>query len=641
MTQDEAQQLLGLSSTPSATQIEQALVEKKRTLEQRQESAPTPALKEKYQRQLDELESAASALRQLPSRAGLSHTKLADLPQAAPQFGAASAPMRASTISKGTLLAGRFEVREFIAEGGMGAVWRAFDRNRNKEIALKVLLPGMLDSAKAKERFLQEAQLSSELSHPGIVNVYDVQRENDTFFFTMELLEGQNLRTYLDALEKTRQRMTVEEALRIINELVEALAYAHKSTIHRDIKPENVWIDRTGKIKLMDFGIARALNVSNMTKMGVAMGTAYYMAPEQLRGLDSLDGRADQYSLAVLLYEMLSGQIPTGRIDSLHLVRKDVPKAVSLAVDKALSADPAKRFATITEFGKALHQRGVAISLPSGSGRLLPAVLVLIVVIALGAGASLVDWKGLKSSIGAGERELAQAKLDALQLEGKIDVLAQRIEQSQRVYEQKLREAQSQVKSLESSLRSARDNRQELEEALDVAKSELQFINSVNESLQVVVYESSQRISLAGQQKAAQALIQEKDYVEAKAMLSKVESGYVSLLELVGSAEKTQIIFSATSDRRTAWMEYALKHSHANEPKHLELEERYAAATALKDQGQWKEAMQTLQGLGEEYNALHSHWLQEDDPEYQRQKAAKLAWEQYRANKDKAKNTQE
>ena len=349
---------LGLDETADMDSLKKAYEEKIVEIDSKIEQAPTDALKQKFAQVKADLAGAyaSAVLESVQAASPMSQTQMADLPQASAsytQFGEDGEVVQLA-LRIGDVLANRYQIKELIGAGGMGAVYRAFDQNRQQEIAIKVLLPHLVKSDKARERFLNEARLSSDLSHPNIVNVYDVQFDGDYAFITMELLEGQNLRAYLDNLKAVRQEIEVEEAVRIVSALCDALSYAHETTVHRDIKPENIWLTEDGKVKLMDFGIARVMSASHATKTGTAMGTAYYMAPEQLKGSGEIDARADQYSLGVLLYEMLAGEIPAGRVKSLFELRKDVSKKMSDSIDKALSSDRKDRYQSLRYFSKGI-----------------------------------------------------------------------------------------------------------------------------------------------------------------------------------------------------------------------------------------------------------------------------------------------
>lgn len=259
-----------------------------------------------------------------------------------------------ANLQPGHLIAGRFEIRKQIGVGGMGAVYRTHDRNRNDDIAIKVMLPELAANEAAKQRFISEAQISIKLSHQNIVNTFDVLSDGAFLFITMELLEGRSLRQDIETRKRLRKPYSEAEALGIVRPLCDALEYAHDYTIHRDVKPENVWLTTKDKVKLMDFGIARMLNGSQVNKSTSVLGTAYYMAPEQLVPSREVDHRADQYALGVMLYEMLTGQVPTGRSKAVKQLRPDVSAVVSDAVDKALEPDPDDRFADVRSFAEAL-----------------------------------------------------------------------------------------------------------------------------------------------------------------------------------------------------------------------------------------------------------------------------------------------
>jgi len=257
-------------------------------------------------------------------------------------------------LQAGHVLGGRFEIRRQIGIGGMGAVYQAYDRNRRDDIAIKVMLPGLTSSDAAKQRFINEAMVSIKLAHQNIVNTYDVLSEGSNLYITMELLEGRSLRQDIEARKRTNRPYTEAEALKIAHALCDALEYAHDFTIHRDIKPENIWLTRNDKVKLMDFGIARMLNGSQVHQSTSVLGTAYYMAPEQLNGSRNVDSRSDQYALGVMLYELLTGQVPTGRSKSVRQQRTDVSAAVSDAIDRALEPDPQDRYSDMRSFADAL-----------------------------------------------------------------------------------------------------------------------------------------------------------------------------------------------------------------------------------------------------------------------------------------------
>ena len=285
-------------------------------------------------------------------------------------------------MEPGAVLSSRLEIGALLGQGGMGNVYAARDRLKDEDVAIKVLRQDLLFSTAAKERFLAEAKVSCNLSHPNIVRVYDVGQSGNYYYFSMERLKGHNLRNRIEAYERDNRQFGIAEVTDIARQLIDALRYAHRYIVHRDIKPENIWLAEDGTVKLMDFGIARAYSSSHMTQTGMTLGTAYYMAPEQRVAAKDVDWRADQYALGVVLYELLSGQLPTGAVKPLELVRRDLPKRYARALMRAMSPKPDDRFPALADLLTEMEgaERKVAV----GIGGLL---LLAAGVAAAGAGA--------------------------------------------------------------------------------------------------------------------------------------------------------------------------------------------------------------------------------------------------------------
>jgi len=263
-------------------------------------------------------------------------------------------------------LADRYEVEREIGQGGMARVYLARDLKHDRKVAIKVLREELAASVGA-ERFLAEIRTTAKLSHPHILPLHDSGEAGGLLFYVMPLVEGESLR---DRLTREK-RLPIDEAIRLVREAADALAYAHAHhVIHRDIKPENILL-QSGHALVTDFGIARALSsagTERITMMGLAVGTPAYMSPEQAAGEQDVDGRSDLYALASVLYELLTGEPPfTGpNVDSIlaqrfmqpaprvSLKRAGVSRPVEGAIATALARAPEDRYATVERFAEAL-----------------------------------------------------------------------------------------------------------------------------------------------------------------------------------------------------------------------------------------------------------------------------------------------
>ncbi|MCH7783585.1 serine/threonine protein kinase, partial [candidate division KSB1 bacterium] len=198
-----------------------------------------------------------------------------------------------------------YKILEKIGEGGMGIVYKAQDTKLDRIVALKFLPDDVIREKEAKERFIREARSASKLDHPNICTIHAVEEVDDQLFIAMAYYEGETLQDVID-----KGPMKIDEALTITNQIAEGLNEAHsKGIIHRDIKPSNIMLTDRGQVKIMDFGLAKSIAGSKVTKAGTTLGTIGFMSPEQSRG-EEVDSRTDIWSLGVVLYYMLTGQTP-------------------------------------------------------------------------------------------------------------------------------------------------------------------------------------------------------------------------------------------------------------------------------------------------------------------------------------------
>jgi serine/threonine-protein kinase len=262
---------------------------------------------------------------------------------------------------------GRYEVMSELGQGAMGIVYKARDPKINRFLAIKTIrFSDEFEAEKIqeiKERFMREAQIAGRLAHPAIVAIYDVGEDYDLTYLAMEYLDGESLQKYC----RTGFLLPLRKVLFIVSEVALALDYAHRQgVIHRDVKPANIMVLKDGKVKVTDFGIAKAVS-SSQTKSGIVLGTPNYMSPEQINGHD-LDGRSDIFSLGVVFFELLTAvlpfhgknltnlfyQITQAKHPSPREINPKVPNPVEQIVDKALAKDPEQRFQTCSDFARYL-----------------------------------------------------------------------------------------------------------------------------------------------------------------------------------------------------------------------------------------------------------------------------------------------
>ena len=267
-------------------------------------------------------------------------------------------------------LAANYELEDEVGRGGMGIVYRAKDRRLKRTVAVKLLPPELAYRSDIRSRFLREAETAAQLGHPNIVPIFSVGEDERVVYFIMAFVEGDNLAKVLH----THGPMDPEEVRRILKDVADALSYAHaRGVVHRDIKPDNILIDsETGRVMVTDFGIARAVSEaggSRLTATGMALGTPAYMSPEQAAGDREIDGRSDLYSLGIVGYQMLCGELPfdapnTPAMLVKHLSEtpqpitdrcRNLPDDLARAVMLCLEKKPDDRFPSAQAFAIALQ----------------------------------------------------------------------------------------------------------------------------------------------------------------------------------------------------------------------------------------------------------------------------------------------
>jgi serine/threonine-protein kinase len=252
---------------------------------------------------------------------------------------------------------GKYKLVRVIGEGGMGRVYEAMDPVIGRRVAVKTISLNVVADAETRARFFREAQAAGQLSHPNLITIHDIGESEDTPYIVMEYLEGMDLSR---AIQK--ERLSFDRKMQIMVDVCEGLAFAHvHDIVHRDIKPANIFLTNQGRVKILDFGLARG-SLSDVTRTGKLVGTPNYMAPEQIRG-EAIDHRGDNFSTGVVFYELLSGRkafegesiattmykVLETQPQPVHLIDDQLPASLSEIIDRSLAKDRSARFQTSTE----------------------------------------------------------------------------------------------------------------------------------------------------------------------------------------------------------------------------------------------------------------------------------------------------
>ena len=265
-------------------------------------------------------------------------------------------------ITKGQKINDRYEVIRSIGEGGMANVYLGYDTILDRNVAIKVLRGDLSNDEKFVRRFQREALSASSLAHPNIVEMYDVGEDDGIYYIVMEYVEGKTLKQLL----KKRGTLTLSEAIDIMSQLTDGMAHAHDSyIIHRDLKPQNIMIKDDGQIKITDFGIAMALNSTQLTQTNSVMGSVHYLPPEQASG-KGCTIKSDIYSMGIIFYELLSGSLPFKGDNAVEIALKHmreplpslreendaIPQSIENIVRRATAKNPKNRY----ESARSMHE---------------------------------------------------------------------------------------------------------------------------------------------------------------------------------------------------------------------------------------------------------------------------------------------
>jgi len=346
-----------------------------------------------------------------------------DVPSAA-AGGAAADPTRTALdplarLAPGALLAGRYRILRLVGAGGMGVVYRARDEQLGVDVAVKLLRPERAGQRQTRERFVKELILARQVSHRSVVRIHDLGRDGDLEFLTMDLVEGRSLRELL----REEGPLAPARAVAIARQLAAALAAAHdEGVVHRDLKPANVLVAADDRAYVADFGVARSLGGAGLTQTGAVVGTLDYLSPEQARG-EEVDGRSDLYALGVLLFEMLSGQLPfaagstgeilaqriSGRPRELSAAGVAAPPALGAIVRRCLAREPQRRYPDARALLADLDRFVGGAAAPAR--RRAPLAVAAAALVLLVAAVLALTWfaRGRRPDAGGGARSVAGA----------------------------------------------------------------------------------------------------------------------------------------------------------------------------------------------------------------------------------------
>ncbi len=269
----------------------------------------------------------------------------------------------------GQTLGGRYKIESLLGQGGMSAVYQGTDPNLRRTVAIKLIHGHLTGDPEFVRRFETEAAAVAQLRHPNIIQVYDFNHDDGTYYMVLEYLPGETLHSRLRRLGQSGQALPAPEALAIATSIAEAIDYAHKrGLLHRDIKPANIMLNPSGDAVLMDFGVAKILGGASHTATGAVVGTAQYISPEQVLGQQPTE-RSDIYSLGVTLFEMIVGRAPFEADSAMTLMLKHVnepvpnikdlkpetPAGLVAVVERAMAKYPAQRYQSAGEMAQALR----------------------------------------------------------------------------------------------------------------------------------------------------------------------------------------------------------------------------------------------------------------------------------------------
>ena len=543
----------------------------------------------------------------------------------------------------GHVLAGRYQIREKIGEGTTGIVYRVLDRERLRDMAIKVIYPWLLPNQEARARFRDDAALACELYHPAIANLIGHQTHGNVHFLVMELLQGQTLRQWLDSRRKSRKPLDTDTLCAIIKTLSSALHYAHNKTVHANLKPDNIWIDEGKQLKIMDFGVASLVRASAARQ---SARDALYRAPELADSTVPANRLSDQYSLGVVMLELHGGEPTARRIRTARQKFRNQPQTLSQVIARMLAVDPGERFEGGEQVGHALGE------IKSHPRTLLPRPLKigLLTLILLGASGWAVyesrdRFDGLRQQaltlwetwrpVSAGEQQLQFAAV--IERVNEVNGLNSRLDRGQRELEVRLKSGRDQLRSLTSQAAEAPAD-DTIGRQIDQVRTTLERDRALAGLVARIAFEDYSPPAIEAGVRSVLALIEANEYDQAIARIEPLQTELRQRFQRFNRADDYIDARIAMTSARTTWSNLVTAESLQPPAQIMALAQAIPVAEALADQGRLVEAIRDMTRIESAYREAHDRNLlllaQRDGYRAQQDRSRRLEreWNRYLGN---------